>query len=148
MSQYQGCVLVVDDEPVDVAFLRRALESRGFEVLDSDSYESAIRVFGTRSEDIELVLIDVSLPGRNGIELAKALLRKKADLKMLFTSGHVGAEVLRFYGLPATDEHFLQKPFTPTALLGRIEETMKSPARMEWLRDQDGSASSDAPSKR
>ena len=124
--------LVVDDEYLDVEFLKRVLIVAGFEVYSAGSYDEAMRVFDERHEEIDLLLIDVSLPGRNGVELAKDLLKRKSDLRLLFVSGHVGAEVIRFYGMQTTDRHFLQKPFTSVALLARVREIMRSSARVPW----------------
>ena len=61
-------------------------------------------------EAVDLLIADISLPDGNGCELAIAMREKKPDLRVLFVSGHVGAEVCRFYGLDVTDLHFLRKP--------------------------------------
>jgi DNA-binding response OmpR family regulator len=126
-------VLVVDDEVEDIDFVRHALEGAGFKVLTAATYEQALELFDANSEEVDLILADVSLPGRNGVELSKALLRKKSSLRVLFVSGHVGAEVIRFYGLPATDRHFLQKPFTAVDLISRVAEVLKSDEALSWL---------------
>ena len=124
--------LIVDDERLDVEFLKRVLTGAGFTVYTAAAYEEAIRIFDFQNEEIDLLLVDVSLPGRNGVELAQELLKRKHDLRLLFVSGHVGAEVIRFYGMQTTDRHFLQKPFTSTALLARINEIMQSSTRVPW----------------
>jgi two-component system cell cycle sensor histidine kinase/response regulator CckA len=136
MSDDSGVVLVVDDEPLDVELIRRVLTGGGFQVLDADSYDSAMRVFDEAHSRIDLVLVDVSLPGRNGVELAKELVKRKPGLRLLFVSGHVGFEVVRFYGMRTTDRHFLQKPFRSEVLLARVRETMQSSEPLPWA-DQD-----------
>ena len=75
----------------------------------------------------------MSLPGKTGIELARVLLRRKPDLKVLFVSGHVGAEVIRFHGLPASDRHFLKKPFRAERLTERVKDLLKSADALDWL---------------
>jgi DNA-binding response OmpR family regulator len=124
--------LIVDDEYLDVEFLTRVLTGAGFSVYSANSYDEAMQVFDEHHEEIDLLLVDVSLPGRNGVELAKDLLKRNSDLRLLFVSGHVGAEVIRFYGMQTTDRHFLEKPFTSTALLARVREIMQSSAHVPW----------------
>ncbi len=119
-------ILVVDDEPSDVEAARGALESAGFQVLEADSYGSALKVFAKNADEMHGALLDISLPGRNGIELAQELLKRNPKLGILFVSGHVGAEVIRFYGLRVTDRHFLKKPFQPAELISRLEAILNS----------------------
>ena len=133
MNRISGTVLVVDDEASDATLMRESLTSAGFAVIEADDYPSALRVFDARRHDIDLLLADVSLPGRTGIDLARALLRSKPELKVLFISGHVGAEVIRFHGLPASDRHFLQKPFTTAELVTRVQEILESREPLDWL---------------
>ena len=130
----QPTILIVDDEALDIDLMRRALaDFAGFTVMEADAADRAVQVFHEHSGQIDLLLADVSLPGRNGIELAKELLREKPDLKVLFISGHVGAEVIRFYGLPATDRHFLQKPFKAGDLTAKVKQILDSGERLPWL---------------
>ncbi len=148
MSGTTGTVLVVDDERIDIDFVRHTLESAGFSVLTASSYDEARLVFATRAGEIDMVIIDVSLPGKNGVELATALLGNRPDLKILFVSGHVGAEVIRFYGLPATDRHFLQKPLQHELLLSRVRELLRSAEPLPWLEPGSGKRTSEAPNEK
>ena len=125
MTNHNKGVLLVDDEPADLSVARQALENGGFTVFTASAFESALQVFHDRQSEIALAIMDVSLPGRNGVELAKQLLAVRPDLRLLFVSGHVGASVIRFYGIDATDEHFLQKPFEPAALVRRAEQALR-----------------------
>lgn len=118
-------ILLVDDEPSDLEPARLALEEAGFEVLTADSYDTALATFEPRARDVGLAILDVSLPGRNGVELYRELEKKNPAIKVLFVSGHVGAEVIRFYGFEATDHHFLQKPFHSDELVERVGEIVR-----------------------
>ena len=126
-------ILVVDDEKLDTEFMRRVLEGAAFDVLTAEDYATGVETFRTRKDEIGMALLDVSLATRNGVELAKELLTLKPDLKVLFVSGHVGAEVIRFYGLAASDRHFLRKPFREAELLARVREILKSDDPLQWL---------------
>src|SRR5712671_1033248 len=98
MSKAAINVLVVDDEEIDSALIRRILEAAGFIVYAASSFEDALRIFEETEAELDLLLADVSLPTRSGIELARVLRRKKPTLKVLFTSGWVGAELVRTSG--------------------------------------------------
>ena len=73
-----------------------------------------------------MLLVDVSLPGNTGYELAKTALAQKPGVRVLLMSGPTGAEVCKFYGMPATDVHFLEKPFRPLDLLARVKFVLES----------------------
>lgn len=130
----QDIILLVDDELTDIETMRGELEGAGYMVLTATTYKEAVEVFREHEGEIGLLLVDVSLPGQNGVELAMALLRRNAGLKVLFVSGHVGAEVIRFYGLPASDRHFLQKPFGRGVLAARVREVLQSAEPLRWAR--------------
>jgi two-component system, cell cycle sensor histidine kinase and response regulator CckA len=120
-------VLLVDDESADIDAMKRALETaRRFNIFTASSYEEGLQVFSEHGNEVVLALLDVTLPGKNGVELAKALLKLNPDLRVIFVSGHVGASVIRFYGINAGDEHFLQKPFDGSILLKRVRQALES----------------------
>jgi DNA-binding NarL/FixJ family response regulator len=137
-------VLIVDDEPMDIRAMRSILEStKEFSVLSANDYDEAVRVFERRDSEIVLALIDVALPGKNGVELAKKLLASKPDLRVLFVSGHVGASVIRFYGINASDEHFLQKPFDNKLLLQRVHQALNGQEALQLILSATTSGPSD-----
>ena len=119
-------ILIVDDEAEDLATMSAALRALGFRVFESSNYDDAMGTFDLHRGEIDLLLSDISLPGNNGCELARALLKVKPDLKVLFVSGYAGAEVVRFYGLSIADAHFLRKPFTATALVARARDVLSA----------------------
>jgi DNA-binding response OmpR family regulator len=120
-------ILLVDDEETDRNVVRQILQTKGFRVLEADTYQRALSVFAENDDSIDLLLTDISLPGGNGCELWVSMRKRKTDLKVLFVSGHVGAEVCRFYGLQQSDFHFLGKPFKATYLLARVIQVLRSP---------------------
>ena len=126
-------ILLVDDEESDREQIRNILHSEDYMVLEAGTYPDAQRVFEENRDAVDLLIADISLPDENGCDLAIALREQKADLRVLFISGHVGAEVCRFYGLEVTDEHFLRKPFLPVDLLERVSQILKSAAAFPKL---------------
>jgi DNA-binding response OmpR family regulator len=112
-------ILLVDDEVTVRGVLRSALEREGFTVVDAGNYYDAMKVAGD-CEFLDLAVIDVSLPGPNGCELAKRLMSKCPDLPVLFISGYTGAEVCRHYGIQLHDLHFMAKPIDAKSLGRRV----------------------------
>jgi two-component system, cell cycle sensor histidine kinase and response regulator CckA len=126
--------MIVDDEPMDIRSMRNILEgTQEFDVVTANDYDEAVKLFERRGTEIQLALIDVALPGQNGVELAKRLLSSSPDLRVLFVSGHVGASVIRFYGINVSDEHFLQKPFDSARLLDRVRQALRSQGSLQLI---------------
>ena len=119
-------VLLVDDEADDRQLVREALRSSGCTVLEADSFQRCTAVFEQNQSKVQLLIADVSLADGNGCDLALTLWQRKPDLRVLFVSGHVGAEVCRFYGLEVTDLHFLRKPFTARDLAARVQQVLSA----------------------
>ena len=117
-------VLVVDDEEVDRTDIKDALRNHGFTVLEADSYSDAMAVFDLNRNAVKLLVADVSLPDGDGVALAMALKKQKPDLRVLFVSFHVGAEVCKTYGLDVDSVHFLAKPFAEEELAARVGKVM------------------------
>jgi DNA-binding NtrC family response regulator len=115
-----GTILVIDDEAEQRASMRDTLRQGGFSVLEAADYEEALVVQAGHLGEIVLILSDVRLPGGNAYDLSKALLAVEPHLKLLFTSGQAGAELCKFFDMPLTDLHFLEKPFESNELLKRV----------------------------
>ena len=127
-------ILIVDDEAAQRSLMRNTLQGDGYAILESSDYAEALAVHGRHPGAIDLLLVDVSLPGGNGYELAKAMLATEPDLKVLFVSGHAGAALCKFFDMETTDMHFLQKPFRVPDLLDRVRSVFESadlPAAMK-----------------
>jgi len=119
-------VLVVDDEELDRAQISQLLKARGWTVLGADSYSQAMAVFDLNRSTIQLLVADISLPDGNGCALAIEVQKQRPDIRVLFVSGHVGAEVCKYYGLEVTGLHFLKKPFTGKELWTRVQEVLRA----------------------
>ena len=132
MAAQKTGVLLVDDEETDLVAIARPLQNSGrFRIFSASDFNEAVAVYEQHADEIELAILDIALAGRNGVDLAKHLLASKPHLSVLFVSGHVGASVIRFYGINASDEHFLQKPFDEATLLRRVEQAMASPEPLQ-----------------
>jgi len=127
MGASHKTILVVDDEDSARRFIRLALQSPNHTLLEADSYDQALPIFERHFRTVDLAVVDVSMPERNGLELALALLAIKPDLKVLYISGRAGAAGCEFYGVPQSGGHFLQKPFRPGELVQKVADLIGPP---------------------
>jgi DNA-binding response OmpR family regulator len=118
-------ILLLDDEENELRNASQILQGEGYTVVEADSYQAALSAFEA-TKSLDVLIADISLPDGNGCELAATLLNLEPQLKVLFISGHVGAEVCRFYGFDISDLHYLRKPFEKEAFLSRVREVLES----------------------
>ncbi|HET8654130.1 MAG TPA: ATP-binding protein [Longimicrobiaceae bacterium] len=115
-------ILLVEDESTIRALTRYILSRQGYSVVEAENGAEAIERFETLGGRVDLLLTDVVMPGMNGRVLAEQLLRRRADLRVLFMSGYTAA-ALEHYGFePGTA--FLDKPFTPDSLSSAVREVL------------------------
>ncbi|MBO9315444.1 MAG: response regulator, partial [Chloroflexus sp.] len=120
-------VLVVDDEPAVRHVAQRMLHRLGFTVYDAGSSDEALAIMREHGERIMLALIDLTMPGMTGDELADTLLKQFSTLRIILTSGFSQQEVPAH--LRATGKvSFLAKPFTMNTLSQAINTALSSHA--------------------
>jgi PAS domain S-box-containing protein len=122
-SKTAETVLVVEDEPSVRAIMKRALEDAGYCVLEAGRAPEALEILGRQSGKLSLVLTDVVMPGNSGPDLADHIRELSPYIPVLFTSGYTDGEIAR-RGLLKPGALFLQKPFTPTALVRAVREAL------------------------
>jgi PAS domain S-box-containing protein len=106
-------ILVTEDESTLRELVRVVLGRLGYRVLLAADAASALEI--ARSERIDLLVTDVVLPGRSGLELAEAMRADAAGLRVLYMSGYTAA-ALEDQGRFRGDVELLEKPFTPETL--------------------------------
>jgi DNA-binding response OmpR family regulator len=121
-------ILLVDDEETERATACQILHGEGCTVLEAECCKDALSVFEANRDRIDLLISDIALPDGDGCQLALLMRVGKPDLRVLFVSGNVGAEVCRFYGLNVTDKHFLRKPFRPPELVNAVQRVLRAAA--------------------
>lgn len=112
-------VLLVEDEDVVRALVRRTLAGAGYRVLEASGPGEALEVASRHAGHIDLLLTDVTLPESNGVALWRQVAAQRPGLRVLFVSGHAGRH-LEAARLGAGESAFLAKPFTPEALLRSV----------------------------
>ena len=117
-------VLAVDDDPQALRYVRDALASAGYTPVVTGDPEEALRLVGEEKPD--LVLLDLMLPGTDGIELMKDILGA-GDVPVIFLSAYGRDELIaRAFDMGAVD--YVVKPFSPTELAARIRAALRKRA--------------------
>jgi two-component system, response regulator PdtaR len=113
-------VLVVEDEFLTRFAALTALDHAGFDVLDAENAEAALRVLAERS-DVRVLFTDINMPGRlDGLELAFEVRRSRPSIGLILTSGKARPNELQMLG----GARFLSKPYTELELLAGVEALM------------------------
>lgn len=114
-------VLVVDDDADVRELIRDCLAGHGFEIMEADACAAARAVLAERRPDV--VLLDVGLPGEDGLSLARYL-REHHDVGIIMVSA-AGETVDRVIGLEVGADDYIAKPFDPRELRARIKSVRR-----------------------
>lgn len=114
-------ILVVDDERQITRMLRASLEGRGYEVLIANNGEEGIKQFETGRPD--LIITDLVMPERNGIELTQAV-RRVADTPIIVLSVR-DSDMMKVQALDEGADDYLTKPFSMIELLARVRAQLR-----------------------
>lgn len=130
----KATILVVDDEPAIVDVLTYNLEKEHFRVLVARDGLEALRL--TRQSCPDLIILDLMLPGMDGLEVCREL-RKEGDLPIIMLTAR-DEEVDRVVGLELGADDYVVKPFSVRELMARIKSVLRRvrPALAEpeeWL---------------
>ncbi|MDX9761460.1 MAG: PAS domain S-box protein [Desulfomonilia bacterium] len=117
-------VLVVEDNPYVLDLVTEVLGSIGYTLLKARSGKEAMDICGSHSGHIDLVIADVVLPGMDGPAIVKNLLKCYPRMKVLYITGYPG-DMVSLYGIPDTEKHLLQKPFSAFALTEKVREVLE-----------------------
>jgi len=117
-------ILVVDDEAQVRTLARDILLGAGYQVLEAEDGEQALRVAEDHQGAIHVLLTDIMMPGINGKELADRFVVVRPDTKPIFMSGRA-AEVISDAGVLIPVDAFLAKPFTVERLLNKVRERLE-----------------------
>jgi two-component system, OmpR family, alkaline phosphatase synthesis response regulator PhoP len=127
-------ILVVDDEPGIVTIARDYLDRAGFRVISAGDGVSALRL--ARSERPSLLVLDLMLPGMDGLDVARALREDPTTraLPIIMLTARV-EETDRLIGLELGADDYITKPFSPRELVARVRAVLR---RSEGERDAGG----------
>ena len=119
----RGLILVVDDEETVREVARRALEPKGYQVLEAQDGRMALALLKQHAGAIGLVLLDMTMPRMGGEEAFHEMRQIQPDLRVILSSGYHEAEAMsRFMGKGL--KGFIQKPYGPRELVAKVQEVL------------------------
>jgi two-component system OmpR family response regulator len=124
-------ILVVDDEPEVAEVLRRYLSTQGYKVSVADGGGAMRRILD--GSDVDLVLLDLGLPGEDGLALMRAQ-RERSSIPIIVVTGR-GEPVDRIVGLEVGADDYVTKPFDLRELAARVRSVLR---RTREKRDPSG----------
>ncbi len=117
-------LLVVDDEEVIRDFVRESMEFYGYRVISALSGEEALDIYRQSAAEIDLILLDISMPGMGGLRCLKELLKFNPDVRVIMASGYF-TDGLENDPLQLGASAFLNKPYKIEALLDKIRAVIE-----------------------
>ena len=122
-SAKPGTVLLIDDENLVRNVARATLEFHGYSVFEAEHGADAIEIFREHARQIDLVLLDLTMPVMTGEQTLLHLRRMRGDVAVLLSSGFSRSEATRRFGA-ANLAGFLQKPYTAAQLTKAVRDAM------------------------
>jgi DNA-binding NtrC family response regulator len=115
----KGTLLVAEDDELVRKFLQNLLTKRGYTVVLAEDGEEAIRKYRENSDAIDMLILDVVLPGKNGSEVYDFIKADRPGIKALFISGYTD-DIITPDGIIDENLHFLSKPIDAEELLAIV----------------------------
>ncbi|MFZ6007074.1 response regulator [Dissulfurispira sp.] len=117
----KGRILVIDDEEIVQVSCKRTLVPEGYAVDAAASGKEGLELFEKSKYD--LVLIDLKMPGMDGIEVLVNIKRQRPEQNVMIMTGYDTVEHI-VESISSGAAHYLEKPFTPDTLIERIKEVL------------------------
>jgi two-component system cell cycle sensor histidine kinase/response regulator CckA len=116
-------ILIVDDEPTVLQLCRRILQLGGYSVLAANNGTEALDLLARNPEPVDLALLDIVMPGMNGVELARRIQTSQPGTPIVLMSGFGPQEIARVVG-DIKPYRIIWKPFKTESLLRMIENSL------------------------
>ena len=123
MLENCGTIMVVDDDPHINDVISFALSSAGYKVCTTNDGLAALELFSKASPKPELIVLDINLPGRDGLWVCQKI-REFSQVPILFLSAR-DEEVDRVMGLTIGGDDYVTKPFSPRELVARVKAILR-----------------------
>ncbi|HMC30133.1 MAG TPA: ATP-binding protein, partial [Candidatus Angelobacter sp.] len=122
-EQGHETILVVEDEATLSKLVETSLKKKGYRVLVASSCQDAEFIAQQHDGPIHLLLTDVVMPQTSGREVAQRICHLRPQTRVLWMSGYTDDTIVR-HGMLEPGIHFLQKPFTPSALADKVRQVL------------------------
>ena len=116
-------ILLVEDDPALRLLVVTVLDKYGYTVIEAIDGDDALARFNEHKNSIALLITDVVMPKRSGIEVFEEIKKFNPEMKALFMSGY-SKDITRVKGILDTSVNFLQKPVSPNTLLKKVREIL------------------------
>jgi len=121
MDKMHGKILVIDDEPEIVVICRDYLQASGFEVITAaDGIQGLAQA---RQHKPDLVILDLMLPGMDGLDVCRSL-RREGNIPIIMLTARI-EEADRLIGLELGADDYITKPFSPRELVARVRTVLR-----------------------
>lgn len=121
MADLAGAILVVDDEANIRGLVSTYLKREGYAVLEAGDGETGLRL--ARDEHVALVILDLMLPGVDGLEVCRQLRQQGGPPVIMLTAR--SDEIDRIVGLELGADDYVSKPFSPRELVARVKAVLR-----------------------
>ncbi|MCK3654834.1 DNA-binding response regulator [Pasteurellaceae bacterium Macca] len=126
-------ILIVEDEAVTRNTLKHIFEAEGYEVFEATDGNEMHQILETQA--VHLIIMDINLPGKNGLMLAREL-RENTDIALMFLTGRDN-EVDKILGLEIGADDYITKPFNPRELTIRARNLLQR-TMSDKVKEQEG----------
>jgi len=116
-------ILVVEDEETIREFVIINLERAGYEVTEAACGEDALKIY-EEDDSFDVVILDIMMPGIDGISVCKALRKKSLELGIILLSAKT-QEMDKVTGLMMGADDYITKPFSPSELVARVDSVYR-----------------------
>ncbi len=129
MAENKARVLIVDDEERIRRLLKMYMEKEGYDIVEAEDGESALSK--ATGEDFDLILLDVMMPGMDGMEVCSRLRQIKSTPIIMLTAK--GEEANRVQGFEAGADDYVVKPFSPREVIYRVKAILRRSSATAFL---------------
>jgi DNA-binding response OmpR family regulator len=114
-------ILIIDDEPMILEAVSYNLKQEGYEVISANNGETGLQL--AKTETVDLILLDLMLPGINGMDICR-ILRQSSEVPIIMVTAKEG-EIDRVLGLELGADDYITKPFSMRELIARVRTVLK-----------------------
>ena len=123
-------VLILEDEVSIRSFVVINLRRAGYEVVEADCGEKALAVYNAAPKDFDLALLDIMMPGIDGIEVCKSIRENNGNIGIIMLTAKT-QEMDKVTGLMMGADDYVTKPFSPSELVARVDALYRRVALAE-----------------
>lgn len=117
-------IMIIEDEESIRGFIEINLKRYGYDVLQADNAEAGIELLKQQVNPVDILLLDVMLPGMNGFEACKEIREWNRSIGIIMLTAKV-QEMDKVHGLMNGADDYISKPFSPNELIARIEALLR-----------------------